>query len=70
MDANYAVGLRIDRCQVSGVDVFCGGSRASCFSRTQSYVTLSIAEEEYMAMANTLKEALYIHQGCVIVCEA
>ena len=58
-DADY-VHKAEDRCSVFGVAVCCGGTLVSRFSRTQKRVTLSTTEAEYVAMANGVKEALYV----------
>ena len=49
-----------DRRSVSGLAVCCGGTPVSWFSRTQKCVTLSTTEAEYVAMADGVKEALYV----------
>lgn len=59
VDADYAHKAD-DRRSVSGVAVCCGGTLVSWFSRTQKCVTLSTTEAEYVAMADGVKEALYV----------
>ena len=59
VDADYAHKVE-DRRSVSGVAVCCGGTLASWFSRTQKCVTLFTTEAEYVAMADGVKEALYV----------
>ena len=54
--AHHAEGRR----SVSGVAVCCGGTLVSWFCRTQKCVTLSTTEAEYVAMADGVKEALYV----------
>ena len=58
-DALYAHKVE-DKRSVSGVAVCCGGTLVSWFSRTQKCVTLSTTEAEYVAMADGVKEALYV----------
>ena len=58
VDANYA--HKAGRRSVSGVAVSCGGALVSWFSRTQKCVTLSTTEAEYVAMADGVKESLYV----------
>ena len=58
VDANYA--HKAGRRSVSGVAVSCGGALVSWFSRTQKCVTLFTTEAEYVAMADGVKEALYV----------
>lgn len=60
-DADYA-SKATDRRSVSGGIIMCGGSCVSWFSRTQKCVTLSTTEAEYVAMAEVLKEALFLRQ--------
>ena len=59
VDADYAHKVE-DRRSVSGVAVCCGGALVSWFSRTQKCVTLSTTEAEYVAMADGVKESLYV----------
>ena len=59
VDADYAHKAE-DRRSVSGTAVCCGGALVSWFSRTQKCVTLSTTEGEYVAMADGIKEALYV----------
>ena len=59
VDADYTHKAE-DRRSVSGVAVSCGGALVSWFSRTQKYVTVSTTEAEYVAMADGVKEALYV----------
>ena len=59
VDADYAHKAE-DRRSVSGVAVSCGGTLVSWFSRTQKCVTLSTTEAEYVAVADGVKEALYV----------
>ena len=66
VDADYAHKAD-DRRSVSGVAVCCGGTLASRFSRTQKCVTLSTTEAEYLAMADGVKEALYVRGVLVFV---
>ena len=49
-----------DRRSVSGVAVCRGGTLASWFYRTQKCITLSTTEAEYVAIADGVKEALYV----------
>ena len=59
VDADYAHKAE-DRRSVSGVGVSCGRALVSWFSRTQKCVTLFTTEAEYVAMADGVKEALYV----------
>ena len=59
VDADYAHRAE-GRRSVSGVAVCCGRTLASWFSRTQKCVTFSSTEAEYVAMAEGVKEALYV----------
>ena len=58
-DADYA-STATDRRSVSGGIVMCGGAAVSWFSRTQKCVTLSTSEAEYVALADSFKEALFM----------
>ena len=49
-----------DRKSVSSGVVMCAGGCVSFFSRTQKSVTLSSTEAEYVAMAEGLKEAIFL----------
>ena len=49
-----------DRRSASGVAVCCGGTLVSWFSRMQKCVTTSPTETEYVAMADGVKESLYL----------
>ena len=60
-DADYA-STAADRRSVSGGLVMCGGARVSWFSRTQKCVTLSTTEAEYVALADVIKEMLFLRQ--------
>lgn len=40
----------------------CGGAAVCWFSRTQKCVTLSTSEAEYVALADVIKERLFIRQ--------
>ena len=40
----------------------CGGGCVSWFSRTQKCVTLSTTEAEYVALADVIKEVLFLRQ--------
>ena len=62
VDADYAHKAE-DRRSVSGVAVCCGGTLVPWFSRTQKCVTLSTTEAEYVAMADGVKEALYVKRS-------
>ena len=59
VDADYTHKVE-DRCSISGVAVCCGGTLVSWFSSTQECDTLSTTEAEYVAMADGVKEALYV----------
>ena len=59
VDLDYA-SRATDRKAVSGGVVMCAGSYVSFFSRTQKSVTLSSTEAEYVAMAEGLKEAIFL----------
>ena len=58
-DANYA-SKATDRRSVSGGAVMCAGASVCWFSRTQKCVTLSTTEAEYVALADTIKEAMFL----------
>ena len=60
-DADYA-SKATDRRSVSGGLVVCGGASVSWFSRTQKCVTLSTTEAEYVALADVIKEVLFLRQ--------
>ena len=59
VDADYAQKAE-DRRSVSIVAVCWGSTLVSWFSRTQKCVILSTTEAEYAAMADGVKEALYV----------
>ena len=59
VDSDYA-SKATDRRSVSGGVVMCAGSCVSFFSRTQKSVTLSSTEAEYAAMADGMKEAIFL----------
>ena len=59
VDAHYAHKVE-DRRSVSGVAVNCGCALVSWSSRTQTCVTLSTTEAEYVAIADGVKEAQYV----------
>ena len=59
MDSDYA-SRATDRKFISGGVVMCAGGCVSFFSRTQKSVTLSSTEAEYVAMAEGLKEAIFL----------
>ena len=59
VDADYAHKAD-DRRAISGVAVRYGSTLVSWFSKTQKCVTLSITEAVYVAMADGVKEALYV----------
>ena len=58
-DANYA-SKAADRRSISGGAVMCAGACVCWFSRTQKCVTLSTTEAEYVALADTIKEAMFM----------
>ena len=79
VDSDYA-SKATDRRSVSGNVVMCVGACVSFSSRTQKSVTLSSTEAEYIAMANGLKEAIFLRYlwsfifpdrdvGCTVVKE-
>ena len=49
-----------DTRSASGGVVMCGGTAVSWFSRTQKCITLSTSRAEYVAMADGIKEALFM----------
>ena len=59
VDADYAHKAD-DRRSVSAVAVCCGSTLVSWSFRTQKRVPLSITESEYVAMADVVKEAIYV----------
>ena len=59
VDADYAHKAD-DRRSVSGVAVCCGDTLVSWFPRPQKCVTLSTTEAECVAVADGVKEALYV----------
>ena len=58
-DANNA-GKAADRRSVSRGAVMCAGACVCWFSRTQKRVALCITESEYVALADTVKEAVFM----------
>ena len=58
-DAKYA-GKVTDRTSVSGEAVVCAGASACWFSKTQKCATVSTTEAEYVALADTIKEAMFL----------
>ena len=58
-DADYASKVA-DRRSVSGGAVKCAGACVCWFSRTQKCVTLSTIEAEYVALADTIKEVIFL----------
>ena len=54
-----------DKRSVSGGAIVCAGACACWFSRTQKCVTLSTTEAEYVALADTIKEAMFLPHVCV-----
>lgn len=60
-DADYA-SKAADGRSVSGGLVMCGGACVSWIFRTQKRVTLSTTEAEYVALADVVKEALFLSQ--------
>ena len=58
-DADYA-SKATDRRSVSGGATVCAGACVCWFSRTQKCVTLSTTEAEYVALADTIKEAMFM----------
>ena len=58
-DADYAIKAT-DRRSVSGGAIMCAGACVCWFSRTQKCVTLSTTEAEYVALADTIKEAMFV----------
>ena len=59
VDSDYA-SRAIDRKYVSGGVVMCAGGCVSFFSRMQKSATLSSTEAEFVAMAEGLKEAIFL----------
>ena len=60
VDSDYA-STATDRRSVLGNVVMCAGACVSFSYRNQKSVTLSSTEAEYVAMANGLKEAIFLH---------
>ena len=58
-DSAYARGKH-DGKSVTGSAVLCGGSLVSWISRTQRCVATSTTEAEYIAMADSVKDALFV----------
>ena len=58
-DADYA-SKATDRRSVSGGAVLCAGACVCEFSRTEKCVTLSTTEAEYVALGDTIKDAIFI----------
>ena len=58
-DADYASNAT-DRRSVSGGAVMCAGACVCWFSRTQKCVTLSTTIAEYVALADTIKEVIFL----------
>ena len=60
-DADYAT-VTAGRRSVSGGLMMCGGACVSLFSTTQKRVTISTTEAEYVALADVMKEVLFLRQ--------
>ena len=60
-DADYA-SKATNRRSVSGGLVMFGGACVSWFSRTQKCVTLFTTKAEYVALADIVKEVLFLRQ--------
>ena len=60
-DADYA-SKATDRRSVSGGLVTCGGSSVSWISSIQKCVTVSTTEAKYVALADVIKEVLFLMQ--------
>ena len=58
-DADYA-SKAADRRSVSGGAVMCAGACVCWFSRIQQCVTLSTTEAEHVALADTIKEVIFL----------
>ena len=58
-DADYA-SKATDRRSVSGGAIMCAGACVCSFSRTQKCATLSTTEAEYVALADTIKETMFL----------
>ena len=58
-DADYADKAN-DKLSVSGIGGILGGTVVSHASKTQHVVSLSTSEEEYIAAADEVKEALFV----------
>ena len=58
-DSDYARN-KDDRRSVTGSALLCGKCLVSWISRTQQCVTLSTTEAEYVAMADSVKDALFV----------
>ena len=58
-DSDYARN-QDDRRSVTGSALLCGRSLVSWISRTQQCVTMSTTEAEYVAMADAVKDALFV----------
>ena len=58
-DADYA-SKATERRSVSGGVIMCAGACVCWFSRTQKCDTLSTTEAEYAALADTIKEAMFL----------
>ncbi|CAB1106485.1 unnamed protein product [Ectocarpus sp. CCAP 1310/34] len=64
VDDDYA-SKAADRRSVSGGLVMCALGGVTWFSRTQKCVILTTTEAEYMAIADVLKELLFLRQGAI-----
>ena len=58
VDCDYA--SKATARSVSGGAIMCAGACVCWFSRTQKCVTLSTTEAEYVALADTIKEAMFM----------
>ena len=58
-DADYA-SKAADRRSVSGGAIMCAGACVCWFLRTHTCVTFSTTEAEYVALADTIKKAMFL----------
>ena len=65
-DSDYARS-KVDHKSVTGSAILCGKSLISWISRTQKCVTTSITEAEYVAMAEAVKDALFVRDVLVFL---